>query len=54
MITLSDRPFQVIGAAYENDRLANSVFDAGMVNSDRAADRVDREDIRGTKYLPFK
>ena len=49
MITLSGRRFQVFGATYENDRLANSVFDAGMVNSGRVTDRVDREDARGTK-----
>ena len=34
--------FQVFGATYDNDRLANSIFDAASTaNSGRAADRVE-------------
>jgi len=40
--TSAGKLFEVTGAAYENERLANSVFVLGTASSGRAAERVWR------------
>ena len=39
-IALAGKLFQVTGAAYKTERLANTVFVLGTVSSGRAAERV--------------
>jgi len=41
-ITTAGKLFQVTGAAYENERMANTVFVLGTVSSGRAAERAWR------------